>query len=61
MRRSHIDAIEQRREQVRLLEEELAKHCEELEKRENALTKKESDFFELQEEKERQLSERVLI
>ena len=54
------EAIEQRREQVRLLEEELANHCDELEKREKAVEKRERELLEHQEELEHQLAERVL-
>ena len=54
-----IDAIDQRREQVRLLEEELAKHCEEVEKREKAVEKREKQVIEYKEEIDRQLAEKV--
>ena len=54
-----IEAIEQRREQVKLLEEEFAKQCEDLEKREKSFERREKELFEHQEEIERQIAERV--
>ena len=55
-----IEAIDKRREQVRLLEEELAKHSESLETRIREADKRDREFLERQEEMDRQFAERVL-
>ena len=49
-----VEAIEKRREQVRLLEEELAKHSEALEARIREADKRDREFLERQEEFERE-------
>ena len=54
-----VEAIEKRREQVRLLEEELAKHSEALEARIREADKRDREFLERQEEFEREIAEKV--
>lgn len=56
-----VEAIEKRREQVRLLEEELAKHSEALEARIREADKRDREFLERQEEFEREIAEKVAM
>ena len=46
---------------MKLLEEEFAKQCEDLEKREKSFERREKELFEHQEEIERQIAERVTL